>query len=108
MWNSRCGSAYSTGEASDEEVLDQVDDLGRVRLERPVARVQDVDLGLGQVAPVRLGGLHREEYLVAASHDQGRRQAVPEVLVDLRPYLLVRLVVGVELQLHLDVARALE
>src|SRR5687767_9153159 len=68
----RTPGAYSADVAS-EEVADAVGDEVELLLEREMARVEQVQLGVGQVALVGLGAGGAEDLVVLAPGDQRRR-----------------------------------
>jgi hypothetical protein len=80
-------------------------DRPRVRLERKVAGVQEVDLGLREIAPVRLGAFREKNEVTLAPEDDGRRLTRAKVGVPLVVPLDVAAVVRVERELNRLVAR---
>src|SRR6185503_17861869 len=65
-----------------QEFVDARADFMDVRFEREVAGVEELDLGLRQVALVGLGAGRDEEGIVAAPDGEQRRLALPEILVE--------------------------
>lgn len=66
------------------KVLDETDNLNRVRLEREVAGVEQDDLGLGQDPGEGLCSGRNEDHVVLAPDGEERGLLVGEVFLELR------------------------
>src|SRR5215470_17039496 len=79
-----------------------------MRLEREMTRVQEMHLGVRQVATVRDGTFRWEDEVVLAPHDQRRRLILPEEGLELRVHGHIRPVVVEQVHLDLSIPRAIK
>src|SRR6476661_4613929 len=84
-----------------EEVADLCRDLLRMGLEREVARFEEMDHGIRNIAPERLGTARQEKGIVLAPDRQETRFVSPEVVLERRVKRDVALVVAQQVQLNL-------
>lgn len=89
---------------SPEEVAHERGDLGGVGLEREVAGIEQMDLGVGEIALERLCAGGQERGVVLAPRGEERRPVLAEVGLELRVEGDVRAIV--EDQIELDLLRA--
>src|SRR5262245_21957579 len=90
-------------DAPGEEIPHEGGDLVAVRLEGEVPGVEEMELQILHVAPVRLGAPGRENLVVPTPHDQHRRLAPAEVLLPLRVERRIAAVAQEQVELDLVV-----
>src|SRR5215469_18817686 len=89
-----------------EEVANGGCELRAVRLQREVTRVEEADIGTGDVAFVRFGSRRQEERVVLAPDRQQRRLMLPEVRLERGVESDITGVVEEQIELHLVRSRA--
>lgn len=89
-----------------EELFHRGRDFGEVRLYRKMPGVQELNLGIGNIASVSLGTGRDKERVVLSPYRKQRRATRAEVFLELRIERDVAGVVQKQIELNLFVARA--
>ena len=84
-----------------EEAADHCRDLFRMGLEREVARVEEMNYGIGNIAPERLSTPRQEKRIVLSPCRQEAWLVRPEVVLERRVECDVTVVVAEQIQLNL-------
>src|SRR5262245_60606950 len=91
-----------------EEVADRCRDLPGMGFEREVACVEEMNYGIGNIAPERLGAARQEKRIVPAPRCQKWRLMLAKIGLEFGVQRDVALIVAEKVELHLIGTRSCE
>src|SRR5688572_27693266 len=95
-------------ESAGEKVAHQARDFFTPVFQREMSGVEQMQFGPREILEVRTCAVRREDHVVLAPDDQRRRLTLAEELLELRVQAQVRAVVVEQVELDLDIARAVQ